>query len=228
MSFVQSQNNLILLICGYLRENEDELNLYMIIPTGIDKIMHDLYPVLLFKFGDFRDGAFQLSQEETVIKGKMPPSYDDDGDVFYGDSCDGFLIYADLQQFNDIGLINGIHVWSIRKLTKWSSCFASIGVTTDKSVKLVNEWRHDGNSRDHWIDKSGSFNSFFTGCGQWETNETITVKLDCNDWTATYYKDEKEIKKDEIEADKSYYFTMLCCGLAESTHFQVVESPFVL
>ena len=52
MSTVVRGLKLELLICGYLRENEDELELYMNIPDGFAKIMHDLYPLLLFKFGD--------------------------------------------------------------------------------------------------------------------------------------------------------------------------------
>ena len=86
-----------LLICGYIRESEIELDLYMNIPKGIDKIMHDLYSVLLFKFGEHKNDIFKFEADKTIIRGNKG-------------GCNGYLVYADLGQFNDIGLNKGIHI----------------------------------------------------------------------------------------------------------------------
>ena len=113
--------NLSLLISGYIKEQEKELKLYMIIPTGIARIMLIFYPVLLFKFGDFKKGQFQINDDKTILTGN--PNWKR--------TCNAHLVYADLGQYNDIGLNEGIHLWSIKNLRyDDNGCFLSIGVTT--------------------------------------------------------------------------------------------------
>ena len=228
MSSVESKSNLILLICGYLRQNENELKLYMNIPTGIVTIMQKLYPVFIFKFGDFKNGAFAVSKERTIIKGSSSNKMDPNTWEMPG--CHGYFVYADLGQFNDMGLNNGIHVWSVKMLHRvnyGAECFASIGVTTEKNDKLINEWNHDGNCGIHWNPKAvndESISSFYQGCNKWNFEEIVTVRLNCNDWKVTYYVDKKILKTDRIKPERSYYFAMLLCGLERYTYFEVVES----
>ena len=56
--------SLVLLISGYIREKEEEFNLHMNIPVGIGKIIHELYPLLLFKFGDCDPKALKYQRME--------------------------------------------------------------------------------------------------------------------------------------------------------------------
>ena len=92
-----------LLICGYIRENHNALKLFLNVPNGIVQIIHNLYPVLLFTFGDFNKERFILSDDNTILKGNS-------------DSCNGYMVYADLGENNDIGLKAGIHFWTVKSL----------------------------------------------------------------------------------------------------------------
>ena len=199
-----------LLISGYIRIEEKQLDLYMNFPSGLDKIMHALYPVLLFKFGDCNPNAFKLTKEGLVIKG---------ADL----NCWGHLVYANLGQYSDIGLSQGVHLWSIKSLrNNWTfaGCFASIGVTTEKNEQLINDWDHRGHDNHHWIRKDKGFQSHWQGCYTLDLPMTVTIKLDC----VTYYRNKTEIKTEAIEPNKSYYLAMLCCTYASYTHLSVVES----
>ena len=224
-----SEANLSLLISGYIREQEKELKLYMIIPTGIARIILIFYPVLLFKFGDFNKGQFQINDDKTILTGQ--PNWKG--------TCNGHLVYADLGQFNDIGLNEGIHLWSIQNLANdHNGCFLSIGVTTAKSYKLINEWKREDNAfglyvdstfgssnYEHWIDQG--FNSYWKGYSFWKENQVMTIKLNCNDWSVTYYQDGIQVKNEEIEAGQCYYFALLCCDNDVYTHLKVVETQAI-
>ena len=210
-----------LLISGYLRENENELGLYMHIPNEIAKIMLEIYPLLLFTFGDFNKYIFTiLNEERTILKGN-------------GNHCHGHLIYADLGQYNNTGLNKGIHLWSVKLVSRYADCYLSIGVTTEKNDKLVNEWKlgrnafylflHDRRDDKHWIDTG--FNSNYKGYTRWKHDQVVTIKLNCNEWMVTYFKDGKEFRKDNIETNKSYYFAMLCCEDDHNTQLEIVENP---
>ena len=208
-----------LLICGYVRENENALKLFMNIPTEISRILCKLYPVLLFKFGDYEEGKFILSEDDTILKGN-------------GDSCDAYLCYADLGKDNDIGLNKGIHFWTIKSVLHhdepedhdFAECYCSIGVTTKKDNKAMSEsWSH---THMHWIDitpeRCYSYLDIFFNHNM---ANIVTMKLNCNDWTVTYYVDEEQIKVDEIEADNSYYLAVCCCDQSSSTQILVIDTP---
>ena len=148
--------------------------------------------------------------------------------------CSGYAVYADFAQSWDIGLNKGVHTWSIKKCYQHSSCFASIGVTTEKNDKLINEWHHASNRINgqviDWIDsaKTGC-NSNYQGCPDWgQQGIIITVILNCNDWTVTYYKKDRNFAictaKDKIEPNKCYFFTMLCCAASYHTDCKVMEN----
>ena len=216
---VDQRKNIEFLICGYIRENEEELKLYMNIPSGIAEIIHELYPVLLFRFGDCTEGVFKLDDDRLILEGGNPMD---------ARSCNGHFIYADLGQFNNIGFNQGIHLWSIKNLNEFGSCFRSIGVTTEKNDEIINEFSHNGrNSCNHWMkEEENTCHSYYEGF-DWGGNQTITVKLNCNDWIVTYYTDGEEFNKDLIEADRSYYFAFMCCNALGLSHFQVVEDPIV-
>ena len=212
------KRSLILLINGYLKEQETELDLFMNIPDGIDKIMQKLYPLLLFKFGDFKKNKFQVTNNRTIIQGN-------------GKGCWGYLIYADLGHYNDIGLNKGVHIWSIKLLSggysygnRGATCFKSIGVTTEKSQELIDKFERHGDKQ-HWIEDG--YNSFYKGNFHWQPQSVVTVKLNCNEWTVTYYNNNKQFQMDKIEANKYYYFAMMCCDKQRFTKVQVVENPTI-
>ena len=213
--------NLDLLVSGYIRKKEDDLKLYMNIPREIARIIHELYPLLLFKFGDCRKEAFTISNEGTMLKGNSPDSF----------CCSGHAIYADLDRYSDIGFAEGIHRWSIRfsgrpgfKHYKTPHCYASIGVTTERNEKLINE---PNKGFGHWITRKGS-NSWYEGCGTWKRNDIITIELDCNSWEASYRRNDEEqcIKKDKLEPNKSYFLALFCCADKRYTNMEVVDTPY--
>ena len=218
-STIKRGYDLKLLINGYIREKEKEYKLYMYIPSEIAQIMQDLYPVLIFKFGDFNKDHFVVNDDRTILKGDCL-------------NCNGYLVYADLGHYNDIGFNKGVYFWSIENLADGATCMLSIGVTTEKSDKLVNEWKHNATALLIWLDEKAcaqqwiknGFGSFFKGNLNWRKNKVITVKLDCDNWIVTYYRDGKKFKRDDIEPNKSYYFALLCCDQGAYTHLKVVES----
>ena len=67
-----SNAHLDLLISGYVREKENQLILSMNVPHGIAELIHDLYPLLIFKFGDYDKEVFQLNENKTILKGNNP------------------------------------------------------------------------------------------------------------------------------------------------------------
>ena len=201
-----------LLICGYLRETEDEYELYMNIPTGIAKIICDLYPLLIFKFGDCKEDAFKISKDGTILQGNDPRN----------NKCFGHAIYADLGKYSEIGLNKGVYLWSIKFLGgEWSyeqtaDCYASIGVTSQRNEQLINN-AYTGDWTSHWLTKDGC-NSYYRGMDHWHKNEIITMKLNCNDWTVEYYKDKKLVQSDKIESNQSYFLAVFCCADRRYTH----------
>ena len=221
----QGKVQLELLISGFVRKHEDKLKLFMIIPVGITQIMHRFYPLLLFKFGDFRSHMFTVCPDRLILKGA-----DVTATNLY---CNGHFVYADLGQYDDIGLSQGIHSWSIQRLLKsidTSNCFCSIGVTTEKNDEIINIFSHNGSKpHAHWMEeKSNSCHSYYEGCRKgWKSNEIITVKLDCNDWNVMFYRDKEEIRRDKIKKGKSYYFAFMCCNQSLWNHFQIVDDPHI-
>ncbi len=82
--------------------------------------------------------------------------------------------------------------------------------------------------------KQGHY-SFFKGWSDWKAHIVVVVKLNCNNWTATYYKHNaddydgsnvKQIQINKIKPNQSYHFAMLCCHLKQYTHLQIVKRHY--
>ena len=202
-----------ILISGYVREIEK--NLFMNVPDGICRIMHDLFPLLAFTFGDFKTDEFKIDEDRMKLKGG-----DNESDV----SCWGHLVYADLEHFNDDGLNKGVHYWSVKAIIK-AGCFACIGVTTQKNHKLINEWAFDGHRCSHYRWIKNGHNSHYDISGEWDKDAVITLRLDCDAWSVTYYVGTDEIRKDNIKPNQSYYLALMVCNESEWTHLKIVETP---
>ena len=209
-----SRSDIELLIKGYARENEKRLDLFMNIPDEFVQMIINAYPLLLFRIGEFDKNVFNVTNEGTILKGR-------------NFSCRPWVVYADLGRYSDTGFNEGVHLWSVKslvgnKVSGTAICMLSIGVTTQKNEDILKGTEAGGG----WVTRNGC-NSFYKGYGKWKANDTVTVKLDCNNWTVTYYNDSRQFNQETIDANKCYYFAMFCCGWSSFTHLQVVDNPSI-
>ena len=123
-----------------------------------------------------------------------------------------------LDKLNDVGLYKGVHFWSIKVLGKSWHCYASIGVTTAKNKDILN--RNGINY--HWLCEG--FYSYYRGYGEWKKDEVVTIKLDCDNWSVTYWKQDEELKTRKIKPS-NYHMVLLCCNRSAITHMEIVETP---
>eukprot|EP01084_Bolivina_argentea_P146080 255880_1 len=142
--------------------------------------------------------------------------------------CNGRIIYAELNK-NDSGYNKGIYFWSVKLNTIHS--FRSVGVTTEMSKEFVEQFN---GYLEFWpIHKHGSC-SFWDGYNaQWTYEEIITVKLNCDEWTVTYFRNNKKVKMDHIPPNKSYFFALYSCTYqggqgGSAAKYQIVESTPLL
>ena len=77
------------LVYGFVRESEKLLDLFMNIDEGITKLLIQLFPVLRFKIGAFDEKQFETENDRMTIKGSG--------------SCNGYMVYADLENNKDMG-----------------------------------------------------------------------------------------------------------------------------
>ena len=68
--------------------------------------------------------------------------------------------------------------------------------------------------------------SYFDGFATdgWGFNQTITIKLDCDDWIVSYFKGERFIRNGKIKPDQLFWLILLC-GDPIETCMEIVESP---
>ena len=58
---------------------------------------------------------------------------------------------------------------------------------------------------------------------KWLMNNTVTVKLNCNDWSVTFYQDGIIMEQKSIDKDTTYWFILKLCGGEGFTELQCVE-----
>ena len=142
------------------------------------------------------------------------------------------MIYADLYNMNDIGFNSGVHYWSIKALPfEWatssddySPCYRSIGITTIRNDAIINlDTRRFIGS--HVFDQDGYHYHYDSVSYKWAKNETLTIKLDCDNWTVSYFLETEIVKKQDIVPNQHYFFAMSCCAQRLITHLQVMETP---
>ena len=134
---------------------------------------------------------------------------------------------------NDIEFNSGVHYWSIKVLPfEWvtytddySPCYRSIGITTIRNHEIINvdsayfmgnHASHIQDGYDHYYDSVGS---------KWAKNETLTIKLDCQNWTVSYFLETEIVKQQDIVPNQHYFFAMSCCAQRLITHLKVIETP---
>ena len=105
-----------------------------------------------------------------------------------------------------------------------SLCYRCIGVTTQKKEINISATATPWTANIYWIE-DGHY-SFFDGtCNlKWRFEETVIMILNCDEWTVTYYLDNKQVQKDKIEPNKCYFFAILCCADIGNTHMQIVDT----
>ena len=223
-----SKETLLSLVIGYIRNAEHCLNLSMNVPVSIIEIIYEFHPVLTFRFGKFKQDAFKIDRYSMKLEGGDPNR--DDGQRQYGFSfysdlhqCEANIIYADLMNYDNSGLNQGVHFWSVKAIFDKGAkvtCYGSIGVTTEKNYKTINDTYR---SYSNWIGKG--YNSHYSGVGEWKRHHILTVKLDCNKHTVTYYDNNKPIQRDDTAPNKSYYFAMICCNNSRGSKYEIVDTP---
>ena len=54
-------------------------------------------------------------------------------------------------------------------------------------------------SSNHWIPSKAKHDTYFQDHHKhWKYNEIMTVKLNCNNWTIEYFRDEKNIRNEGV------------------------------
>merc|ERR1712228_857811 len=198
-------------IWGYIHEKERELNLSTVVPMGVIDTLISFYPWVI-GFGMHNPAHFSVSEHGTVLKG------------INSKSCSGFMVYAHLAEQDVNGYNAGIHTWCLQSISDRSgACYQSIGVTVKRPLPSLCDTKTS-----HWPNEStaNKEDSYYSGYSkQWKKNQIMSVRLNCNDWTATYYKGEELQKVDKLKPDKHYFLAMSCCASKDLVQVKSVEFP---
>ena len=217
-----------LLASGFIHKEEDTLLLSMPVPAGISGLVSGFYPRLM-PFELFSPNHFNVKDDGLELKGGCVAE----------NRCDGYLIFPATPQPN--GFQSGVHFWSVKLLgdpfvTQY--CYRSIGVVSGKRDmtmlnKIVDRWPRQ------WLRTMDLISSSFydgdedydedrdkiKGC--WGYEDTMTVKLDCDEGKVEYFINETSVMQDEINERYNYYFVMTSCVLPRH-RYRVVETPAAL
>ena len=195
------------LVYGYINDAAKEYDLFMRFEPGITQIIYKFYPRLL-RFNYYNKERFNVTEDGTIIRGSQIAP------------CDAWTVF--LESPDNKGFNTGIHYVSIKNINETATqCFRNIGIITERNEDIINN-----HSWTRWTDLKGDeqpVESFFEGRYKWKYNEVLSMKLDCNKWTMTYWKDDTLLKKDDISPNKSYHFAVNLCECVNWTHYQVVD-----
>ena len=199
-----------LLVHGFIRREEGKQTLSTSIPNGIALFIINYFPYQ-FCFGLHDKDLFAASDNDKKIK-----AIDEDP------TCDGYIIYADLYDKNEIGFDSGVYYWSIKALrttyyddptftyyAEYSACYRSIGVTTLRNEDIITK------GMDSYLESNEHHHSYYSighstgdgACG-WGFNKIITIELDCEKWVVSYYRDGIFIRNDDIEPNRCYFLAL--------------------
>ena len=200
------------LIDGYIRNVDKECGLFMNVESGINGIIYAFYPKLL-RFNYYDEKMFDVSDDGLVIQG---------GDHIECEAQTAFVESPDNKGFN-----KGVHYLSLQNINEEDIddidyCFYNIGVLAERDqtkIKDEGEWENTHFSYDNGYTP----HSFYKGRHYWNYMDVITVRLDCDEWTVTYYKDNEQVQKDKIDGGKSYHFAVNMCVNQNWVHFKIVD-----
>ena len=216
-----------LLVFGFIRESELSDNLYMNIPVGINKFIISFMPPRILKFDLYNIDKWKLMGDDFIITRK-----NDD----ISNRCQGYFTYPESYHGNK-GMRKGIHFWSV-KAKNVHDCYRYIGVSTIRCYEYTQFGKHGASYGwdDKWDKKDNHFLYVEGGYQNWketeqeteeetEGEETVifTVKLDCDNWICTWYKNDKMHKLSPIQPNKGYFFIGQFC--ADRAEYHSVETP---
>ena len=201
-----------LLTFGFIHECENSQQTSISIPNGIILYIINYFPVL-YKFGLFDKKIFAVSEDKLFLKA-------------LNQSCSGYLIYADLYEKNGTGLNKGVHYWSIKLVDVNGFCYRSIGITTAKNEQII-EQNADYFVGQNQVAETAGYHYYYDGTHnlEWLKNDTFTIKLDCDNWNVSYYKNSELKRQDEIKCNENYFLVLSFCGHPDCTSLQIVETP---
>ena len=195
------------LVSGYIKQQEKELKLSMIITLDIVQLIIKIFSMSSMLFCEELDEElFTLSKDKTLLKIKT------------SDDFSNFMIYADPGEEYQDGINRGVHFWSVKAIeenwkAKYVSCTRAMGIITEKKMTEITN-----------INDESVYGVGFGEFNFWKVNEIFTVKLDCNLWNVTFYRNDEMIEMMDIKKDK--YFIALCCSVKRDQFcFEIVDTP---
>ena len=198
-----------LLIFGFIRDFEQNYNVFMSISLDIYQMILAFSPALPV-FGIFDNNCFEVSEKGLVVRGT-------------GKTCKARLIY--IESWIKEGYKKGTHYLSVKNHNTEESCLHSIGVTNNipNKIGIYNEISDDFPSDDNVVSymKNTDIN--------WNASSVATVKLDIDRGIIQYYCNGKFVHGEFIKdqgtvANISYQFAICICASKESI-YEIVETP---
>lgn len=191
------------LVYGYIKNSTNEYHLFMNIANAIIEVIYSYYQHL--KFNYYNKKAFDVSEDGTVIRGNRYLA------------CGAWTAY--ISSPGNKGFNKGIHYLAIKNMKNdKTECFRNIGILSQRNEMIITD-----NILSTWDKYDKIIASCYIGRDKWHYNETISLELDCNEWTVTYWKDDDLFKIDHIPPNKSYHFAVNFCECMSWTHFQIVD-----
>merc|ERR1712083_889255 len=99
-------------------------------------------------------------------------------------------------------------------LLPMANCYQSVGVT---QIPLSDTFLSKATSHAYRQEQEKDTFSYYQGHGNWNLNQVITVTLNCEDWTVTYFRGREgsdeyvQFKRDNLKKGK-YFFVVSVCG----------------
>ena len=184
------------LIFGFTRLAEKECSLSMNVEAGIIEMIYTYYPKI-YPFEFYDEEMFYVNDDGTELKGQ------DDKE------CRSCSVYA--ASPNGKGFNSGVHYWSLQNILKQLDfddnedeyagdhyCVHSIGIRSKKYesdlTNISGAWIRDA-------DTKYEYHSYIEGDdnGHWYYQQIYTIKLDCNEWTVTYFKSNSILKQKKLK-----------------------------
>ena len=217
-----------LAIFGYVRINEQKMNLFMIIPMAIPQLIYNFYPKL-HSFELFNEKAFKfdLSMGNSKIVGIMN---DDVHKNRNNKLCDSYLVYLNCLDHKQSGYNKGVHYVSI--ICKWhGDCTRHIGIISSKKKQYtempdLSRIKYDDNGN-----QKHELTLWPANMALWTFGDTTTLKLDCDNNTITiYYMKFRCLKgwTKKIQPNQTWHFVIHICNNRKSQYEVVYDDAYEL
>eukprot|EP01083_Nonionella_stella_P259232 885345_1 len=182
-------------ILCYYQCPEETCDVFNVKPRKLRKVKLDVTE----GFGIYNETHFVVSDNGKTIQGN-------------GGTCQAAA------SFVAQGHKAGIHSWSVKRVgTPYNiNCFCNIGITSGERKTRVGRYFRENGGYTYYVNAST-----FTSHIRWCAGEVVTVTLDCDKWKVFFFKNNKQLKKEDIAPNQTYYFAMDSCA-DQKHHFTVV------